>query len=303
MRFGRARPCSTPAADGRRGSASTATDRAARRRRRRRARGAREPERRRVCPRVYRRVGCRSTTRASTSSTRTSSSSTSTHPAGAFADWRGLLRPDGRVVIVTSNRASPVMGLGDALPNRVASGSSAAAPARRSRTSIRRATSPTRRPRWREATEAGGFEPVAVELRRRRCTGTRPSPGRSRRRSGGGADAARGRRSTIVALYRARTFGSCSAAGAPGPRLRSAGVRCAPLPAPHPRRALVVATVALLATDATRPRPSSGLVSRTRDVQFTPRAGRDQRPRRPATRRPDDARAVLSNETILGRET
>jgi len=40
-------------------------------------------------------------------------------PASALAEWRRLLRPDGRVVLLTSNRSSPAIALGDRLPTRV----------------------------------------------------------------------------------------------------------------------------------------------------------------------------------------
>ena len=37
---------------------------------------------------------------------------------GAFEEWRRVLRSDGRLVLVTSNRASPFMALGEKLPQR-----------------------------------------------------------------------------------------------------------------------------------------------------------------------------------------
>src|SRR5918995_4819567 len=41
------------------------------------------------------------------------------HPERAFAEWRRVLRPGGRLVLLTSNRASPLMAGGDRLPQRV----------------------------------------------------------------------------------------------------------------------------------------------------------------------------------------
>ena len=41
------------------------------------------------------------------------------HPERCFADWRKVLRPGGRLVLLTSNRASPLMAMGDKLPQRI----------------------------------------------------------------------------------------------------------------------------------------------------------------------------------------
>ncbi|MGH3105033.1 MAG: class I SAM-dependent methyltransferase [Gaiellaceae bacterium] len=41
------------------------------------------------------------------------------HPDRAFAEWRRVLRPGGRLVLLTSNRASPLMAAADMLPERV----------------------------------------------------------------------------------------------------------------------------------------------------------------------------------------
>ena len=130
-------------------------------------------------------------------------------PAGAFADWRRLLRPDGRVVIVTSNRASPAMALGARLPTRVRLGIK-----RRGAGAAEKDVYPTR---YRantpaalaEATEAGGLEPVAVELvgtlhRYAARVPVVPAALRALERM-----VPEKRRSTIVASYRARTFESC----------------------------------------------------------------------------------------------
>ena len=40
-------------------------------------------------------------------------------PEHAFAEWRRVLRQDGTLVLLTSNRASPLMALGDRLPQRL----------------------------------------------------------------------------------------------------------------------------------------------------------------------------------------
>ena len=40
-------------------------------------------------------------------------------PEAAFAEWRRILRTNGRLVVVTSNRANPLMALADRLPQRL----------------------------------------------------------------------------------------------------------------------------------------------------------------------------------------
>jgi SAM-dependent methyltransferase len=40
-------------------------------------------------------------------------------PGRTFAEWRRVLRPGGRLVLLTSNRASPLMAAADRLPQRV----------------------------------------------------------------------------------------------------------------------------------------------------------------------------------------
>lgn len=130
-------------------------------------------------------------------------------PAAAFGEWRRLLRPDGRVVIVTSNRASPAMALGARLPARVRLGikrRGAGAAARDVYPTRYRANTPAA---LAKATEAGGLEPVAVELvgtlhRYAARLPVVPSVLRAAERA-----LPEQRRSTIVAAYRARTFESC----------------------------------------------------------------------------------------------
>ena len=87
-----------------------------------------------------------------------------TNPESAFAEWRRVLRPGGRVVLLTSNRSSPAMALGDRLPSRIRLGIK-----RRGAGAAERDVYPTRYRANTPATlaravSAGGLEPVAVEL-------------------------------------------------------------------------------------------------------------------------------------------
>lgn len=85
------------------------------------------------------------------------------HPERAFAEWRRVLRPDGRLVLLTSNRASPLMAAGDRLPQPVRM-----AIKRRGAGAAERDVYPTRylanTPRRLAAVAAAaGFEPVSIE--------------------------------------------------------------------------------------------------------------------------------------------
>jgi SAM-dependent methyltransferase len=84
-------------------------------------------------------------------------------PSLAFAEWRRVLRPDGRLVILTSNRSSPAMAFGDRLPSRVRLGIK-----RRGAGAAERDVYPTRylantpSALARVVSEAG-FEPVSIQ--------------------------------------------------------------------------------------------------------------------------------------------
>ncbi|HYI74691.1 MAG TPA: class I SAM-dependent methyltransferase [Gaiellaceae bacterium] len=123
-------------------------------------------------------------------------------PQQAFAEWRRVLEPDGTLVLLTSNRASPFLRGGDLLPHRLR-----LLIKRRGAGVEERDVYPTRYlantpSRLAEATAAAGFEPVAVEL-----VGTAHRYGA---RIPGAAAVLRtvermlpaARRSTIVAAYR-----------------------------------------------------------------------------------------------------
>ena len=84
-------------------------------------------------------------------------------PDGALAEFARVLRPDGRLVVVTTNRANPFMRLADALPSaaRVAVKRGGAGVEERDVYPTRYlANTPDALAR---ATRAAGFAPVAVE--------------------------------------------------------------------------------------------------------------------------------------------
>ena len=123
-------------------------------------------------------------------------------PRHTFEEWRRVLKSDGALVLLTSNRASPLLGAADRLPHTL-------------RLSIKRRGAgvderdvyPTRYlantpARLQEVTVAAGFEPIAVEFV--------ATAHRYGARVPGAASALRAlermlpatRRSTIVAAYR-----------------------------------------------------------------------------------------------------
>ena len=84
-------------------------------------------------------------------------------PEQAFAEWRRVLSPDGRVVLLTSNRANPAMAAGGRIPSRarlVIKRRGAGAAERDVYPTHYRANTPSS---LAEATAAGGLEPVVVE--------------------------------------------------------------------------------------------------------------------------------------------
>ena len=85
------------------------------------------------------------------------------HPERGFAEWRRVLRPGGRLVLLTSNRASPLMAAADRLPQRAR-----LLIKRRGAGAVERDVYPTRYlantpQRLAAVAAAAGFEPVAVE--------------------------------------------------------------------------------------------------------------------------------------------
>lgn len=123
-------------------------------------------------------------------------------PGATFAEWRRVLKPGGHLVLVTSNRANPVMAVGDKLPSRMR-----LLIKRRGAGAVERDVYPTHYlantpGRLAAATAAAGFTPVSVEY-----VGTLHRYGARVRglpavlRAAERALAAK-RRSTIVACYR-----------------------------------------------------------------------------------------------------
>jgi SAM-dependent methyltransferase len=86
-----------------------------------------------------------------------------THPDRGFAEWRRVLRPGGRLVLLTSNRASPLMAAGDKLPQAVRlmiKRRGAGAEERDVYPTVYLANTPQK---LAAAADAGGFKPVAIE--------------------------------------------------------------------------------------------------------------------------------------------
>ncbi len=85
-------------------------------------------------------------------------------PERGFAEWRRVLRPSGRLVLLTSNRASPLMAVGDRLPQQAR-----LAIKRRGAGAAERDVYPTRYlantpQRLAAVTAAAGFQAVSVEF-------------------------------------------------------------------------------------------------------------------------------------------
>jgi len=84
------------------------------------------------------------------------------HPERTFGEWRRVLRPGGHLVLLTSNRANPLMAVADRLPSRVRLSIK-----RRGAGAADRDVYPTRYrantpQRLADAIAAAGFEPVSV---------------------------------------------------------------------------------------------------------------------------------------------
>ena len=84
-------------------------------------------------------------------------------PDRGFAEWRRVLRPGGRLVLLTSNRASPLMAAGDKLPQAVRlmiKRRGAGAQERDVYPTVYLANTPQK---LAAVADAAGFKPVAIE--------------------------------------------------------------------------------------------------------------------------------------------
>ena len=127
-------------------------------------------------------------------------------PGRAFADWHRVLRPGGRLVLLTTNRASPLMAVSDGLPDSVR-----LAIKRRGAGAAERDVYPTRylanTPRRLAATASSArFEPVAVVFVATLHRYGARVPGAGMLLRAGERALPAPRRSTIVASYRAPTL-------------------------------------------------------------------------------------------------
>ena len=123
-------------------------------------------------------------------------------PGRAFQEWRRVLKPDGALVLLTSNRASPLLAAADLLPQRLR-----LFVKRRGAGVDERDVYPTRYlanspAGLAEATAAAGLEPIAVELVATAHRYGARVPGAAPLLRAAERMLPAGRRSTIVAAYR-----------------------------------------------------------------------------------------------------
>jgi SAM-dependent methyltransferase len=124
------------------------------------------------------------------------------YPDRAFSEWRRVLRSSGRLVLLTSNRASPVMAVADRFPDRLrlaVKRHGAGAKERDVYVAWYRANTPDR---LAEVSEAAGFESVSVNYVGTLHRYGARLPGMSRLLAAGERVLPASRRSTIVASYR-----------------------------------------------------------------------------------------------------
>ena len=137
------------------------------------------------------------------------------HPGCAFAEWRRVLRPAGRLVLLTTNRASPLMAASARVPQSVR-----LAVKRRGAGAVERDVYPTSYlantpDRLAETAASAGFVPVSVVFVATLHRYGARLPGAGSLLTAAERALPEARRSTIVASYRPDPAGLTSSSSSP----------------------------------------------------------------------------------------